>query len=211
MIAGFFITAPVGPIGSLCIDRTLANGERSGFISGLGAVTADGFYSAVAAYGLTMISDFIISQQLWFRLAGGVFLFYLGIKIFFSRPRRKGALKNNNNLAVDYISAFFLAFANPLALLAFAAIFTFLGLGSSEGGYFSAALMVTGVILGSSLCWFALCRGVSVARNKFQAATLQSVHRIFGSILLIFSLIAMAAVLNNTGTILDAIGHLSRK
>ena len=82
LIIGFSIAAPVGPIGVLCIRRTLAEGSTSGLISGLGAASADALYGAVAGFGLTFISNTLISQQIWLRLIGGVFLCYLGIKTF---------------------------------------------------------------------------------------------------------------------------------
>ena len=86
LLLGFAIAAPVGPIGVLCIRRTLVDGWRIGFVSGLGAATADGFYGAVAAFGLTAISTLLTSGQLWLRLVGGIFLCYLGIRGFLAKP-----------------------------------------------------------------------------------------------------------------------------
>src|SRR5512140_55242 len=86
LLIGFSIAAPVGPIGVLCIRRTLASGRLAGLLSGLGAATADAFYGLLSAGGLTVISSFLIGHQTWLRLAGGVFLGYLGVKTFFSRP-----------------------------------------------------------------------------------------------------------------------------
>jgi threonine/homoserine/homoserine lactone efflux protein len=85
-IIGFSIAAPIGPIGILCIQRTLANGRLAGFVSGLGAATADGLFGAVAAFGLTAISDILIGQQFWLRLSGGIFLLYIGIRTLLSKP-----------------------------------------------------------------------------------------------------------------------------
>src|SRR3954452_14343848 len=83
---GFAIAAPVGPIGVLCIRRSLADGRAVGLVSGLGAATADALYGAVAAFGLTFISSLLVSQQLWLRIIGGGFLCYLGIKTFLAAP-----------------------------------------------------------------------------------------------------------------------------
>ena len=91
IIMGFSIAAPVGPIGVLCIRRTISNGRLSGFVSGLGAATADGLYGCVAAFGLTFISSFLVSQQFWLRLIGGAFLCYLGVQTLLSRPAEKAA------------------------------------------------------------------------------------------------------------------------
>jgi len=87
MIIGFFIAAPVGPIGVLCIRRTLAEGRLAGLVSGLGAATADAIYGSVAGFGLTLISSILVSQQAWLRLLGGIFLCYLGCKTFLTKCR----------------------------------------------------------------------------------------------------------------------------
>ena len=79
LIIGFSIAAPVGPVGVLCIRRTLADGRVVGFVSGLGAATADAAYGCVAAFGLTWVSDMLVNQQLWLRSVGGVLLIYLGV------------------------------------------------------------------------------------------------------------------------------------
>ncbi|HQX76819.1 MAG TPA: LysE family transporter, partial [Thermoflexales bacterium] len=86
---GFGIAAPVGPIGLLCIRRTLAQGRAYGLATGLGAATADAFYGAVAAFGLSVISNALTGQQFWLKLIGGAFLCYLGAKTFLSAPAPK--------------------------------------------------------------------------------------------------------------------------
>src|SRR5512140_969762 len=83
---GFAIAAPVGPIGVLCIRRTLAEGRLVGFLSGLGAATADMSYGAVAAFGLTAVQDGLVRQQFWLHVVGGLFLLYLGMRTFLARP-----------------------------------------------------------------------------------------------------------------------------
>ena len=87
LILGFAIAAPVGPIGVLCIRRSLADGQLSGFATGLGAATADALYGCVAAFGLTAVSGFLVKQQFWLGLIGGIFLCYLGMRTFFAKAR----------------------------------------------------------------------------------------------------------------------------
>ena len=98
LLIGFSIAAPVGPIGLLCIQRTIANGRTSGLVTGLGAATADGLYGVVAAFGLTAISSFLVGQLFWFRLVGGIFLLYLGTKAFLSKPAGKAATSSQGSL-----------------------------------------------------------------------------------------------------------------
>src|SRR6266705_7021820 len=96
---GLSIAAPVGPIGVLCIRRTLAEGRPCGFASGLGAATADAVYGCVAGFGLTAVSSLLVSQQSWLRLIGGLFLCYLGVKSFFARPAQSTAASKGGALA----------------------------------------------------------------------------------------------------------------
>lgn len=197
LLIGFSIAAPVGPIGLLCIQRTIAYGRKSGLVTGLGAATADGLYGAVAAFGLTTISSFLVGQQFWFRLIGGGFLLYLGAKAFLSRPAEEAATSNHKSLFSDYASTVFLTVTNPMTILSFAAVFAGLGLAGSGGGHASAALMIAGVLFGSALWWFVLSAGVSVFRSKFKSDSLRIVTRISGAILIGFSVLAFASILSN--------------
>jgi threonine/homoserine/homoserine lactone efflux protein len=123
ILIGLSIAAPVGPIGVLCIRRTLSEGRGTGFVSGLGAATADAIYGCVAGFGLTFISDILVSQQTWFRLVGGLFLCYLGIRNFLARPVERAASVGGQGLAGAYASTFILTLTNPMTILSFAAIF----------------------------------------------------------------------------------------
>lgn len=109
---GFSIAAPVGPIGVLCIRRTLAEGRASGLVSGLGAASADGIYGCIAGFGLTFISNFLVSQELWLRLIGGAFLCYLGLKTLLAKPAEQAASAKGNGLIGAYASTFFLTLTN---------------------------------------------------------------------------------------------------
>src|ERR1700690_834461 len=104
-IIGFAIAAPVGPIGVLCIRRTLTEGRLTGFVSGLGAATADLGYGAVAAFGLTIVQYTLVRWQFWLHLLGGIFLLYLGFRTFFTRPAEKAkAIRSNHGLISAYFS-----------------------------------------------------------------------------------------------------------
>ncbi|MFC1643759.1 LysE family translocator [Candidatus Omnitrophota bacterium] len=193
MLVGFAITAPIGPVGILCINRTLSGGRISGFITGLGAVTADGFYGAVAAYGITAISTFLTGHQVWFRFAGGLFLSYLGVKIFLSRPSEKSLAGDKKNLLADYISTFLVTLTNPLTIIVFAAIFAGLGLGTAKSSFFSATMMVAGVVSGSALGWFTLSTFAGIFREKKRS--MRIFYKISGSIILLFGIAAFLSIL----------------
>src|SRR5262249_25510452 len=120
-IIGFSIAAPVGPIGVLCINRTLKAGLLAGLLSGLGAALADAFYGCIAGFGFVVVSNFLLSQQTLIRILGGLFLIYLGLKTFISKPINKSLQDKANTLWQDFISTFFLTLTNPATILAFLA------------------------------------------------------------------------------------------
>lgn len=189
---GFFIAAPVGPIGILCIRRSIALGCVAGLLTGLGAATADGLYGCVAAFGLTFLSDLLVSQAFWLHLTGGLFLCYLGVKTFLAKPAEEKAigLEMRGTYLSFYASTVFLTLTNPMTILMFAGVFAGSGL-AATGDYGSATLLVAGVFLGSALWWFFLSFGASLFRTKVNASNLRSLNKISGLILLVFGVIAL--------------------
>ena len=194
LLIGFSIAAPVGPIGVLCMRRTLAEGRGYGFLSGLGAATADAVYGSIAGFGLTFVSTLMIYQQTWLRLIGGVFLCYLGVKTFFSRPVEREASTKGNGWAGAYASTFFLTLTNPMTILSFTAIFAGLGVGSTDGNPLSAGMLVVGVFMGSALWWLLLSSGVGLFRTKIHTHGLRWINRISGGIITAFGFLALLSL-----------------
>jgi threonine/homoserine/homoserine lactone efflux protein len=194
-VIGLSIAAPVGPIGVLCIRRTLAEGRVYGLATGLGAATADAAYGCIAGFGLTFISAVLVSRHVWLQLIGGIFLCYLGIRTLLARPAEGAVPSEDAGLLRAYASTFFLTLTNPMTILAFAAIFAGLGLaarpGPAAGGYDSAVLLVLGVFLGSTCWWLLLSGVVSALRTRFSTPALQWVNRVSGLIILGFGLAAL--------------------
>lgn len=192
---GFAIAAPVGPIGVLCIRRTLADGRLTGFVSGLGAASADAVFGSLAAFGLTLVSEFLVRQQGFFRLIGGFFLLYLGVRIATSRPADRPASVRGEGLLGAYASTFFLTLTNPMSILAFAAIFAGLGASGANGSPFGAATMVAGVFLGSASWWLILSAGVGLFRSRLGPPQLLWVNRLAGGVVTAFGALALASLL----------------
>ena len=190
LLLGFSIAAPVGPIGILCIRRTLAYGRVSGFVSGLGAATADACYGAVAAFGLTAVSNWLLSFQSELTFIGGVFLCYLGWRLFFARASGQSAEAGRTGLISDYLSTVGLTITNPMTILSFAAVFAGMGLGNAGGDYASAAVLVLGVAIGSSLWWLTLSSAVHRLRERFSLDGIRWVNQLSGGILFLFGLAA---------------------
>ncbi len=194
LVLGFSIAAPVGPIGILCIRRTLAEGRAAGIVSGLGAATADALYGTVAALGLTIVSGFLLDQQIWLRLVGGAFLCYLGIRTLLSKPAVQAAAVRGSSLPAAFVSTFFLTLTNPITILSFVAIFAGLGLADTRGYYASAGALVLGVFCGSALWWLALSGAVGVLRDRFSPRAMLWVNRVSGVTILGFGLAALAGL-----------------
>lgn len=197
LIIGFSVAAPVGPIGVLTIKRTLTDGRMSGLATGMGAAFADSVYGAIAGFGLTAISTFLISQKFWMKLLGGLFLLYLGIKSFFSKPATKEANIDNKGLFNNLISTFFLTITNPSTILSFLAIFTGLGLGAVKADYFPATMLVFGVFMGSALWWLILSTFVGFFRDKITPDRLIWINRFSGIIIISFGLWALYSSINH--------------
>lgn len=195
LLIGFSIAAPVGPIGVLCIRRTLNKGRNYGLISGLGAATADAFYGSIAGFGLTFISNFLFNYQIWLHLIGGLFLCFLGIKTLLSKPAEKEASTKGNGLITAYSSVLLLTLTNPSTIFSFLAVFTGLGLIGSGNNYLSAGILVLGVFIGSALWWLILSSGVSLFREKFNKRGMLWVNRISGIIITCFGLFALISIM----------------
>jgi threonine/homoserine/homoserine lactone efflux protein len=191
MLIGFCIAAPVGPIGVLCIRRSLAEGTRVGFATGLGAATADALYGCVAGFGLTAVSSFLVSRQLWVGLLGGMFLSYLGVRTFLSKPRTLPTPPAGDSIFAAYSSTFLLTLTNPATILSFAAIFPVVGL-RGVADYWSASFLVMGVFLGSALWWLILSVGVGLLRPWVDGRWMQGVNRLSGIVLLSFGIVALS-------------------
>lgn len=193
ILLGLSIAAPVGPIGVLCIRRTLAKGMISGLLSGMGTATADALYGCIAAFGITAVSVFLVEQQVYLRLAGGIFLLYLGITTFRSLPTATSPSDKKHSIAGDYASAFFLTLTNPMTIMSFAAVFAGLGVGTEGANYQLAAFMVLGVFLGSMLWWLILSITVDILRDRFDQQRLTWINQFSGLVIFGFGVLSFLA------------------
>ncbi|NDF13315.1 MAG: LysE family translocator [Proteobacteria bacterium] len=190
---GFSIAAPVGPIGVLCIRRTLHSGFATGAASGLGAAFADTLYAAIAAFGLTAVSQFLSAEQGPIRLFGGIFLLWLAYKTYTSKTKAEDAHVSQQNLTMSCVSTFLLTLTNPATIIAFVAVFA--GLGMVDGSSFAAtAEVVGGVFAGSMLWWLILTGFMHKMKKRFSLSSMKWVNRISGVVLFLFALWALLSV-----------------
>jgi threonine/homoserine/homoserine lactone efflux protein len=194
IIIGLSVAAPVGPMGVLCIRRTLTRGSLNGFISGLGIATADASFAAIAAFGLTTVSNLLVDNQSWIRLIGGLFLCYLGFKTLTSHAWSGDTTDDepeSGGLIGAYSSTFGLTLTNPTTIISFAAIFA--GFGVAEPGV-GAISLVLGVFLGSALWWLILALGMGRLRLRCGPAQLTWVNRLSGVVILGFGGLALMSL-----------------
>jgi threonine/homoserine/homoserine lactone efflux protein len=181
---GFVIAVPVGPVGVLCVRRTIFDGRLFGFLSGLGAASADTIFGIVAGFGLTVVSDLLLGYQGWLRMAGGLFLVYIGASALRKRiVRSETPATNAENLFGAYLSTFALTITNPVTILAFLGIFAGIGFSGEEATLGRAAILVAGVLLGSLVWWLGISLGAGFFRKSFAERHLILLNRISGGIL----------------------------
>ena len=191
LLFGFLLAATVGPMWVLCFRRTLAQGALAGFVSGMGIAVADGLYGAVAAFGLTAISGFLLQHAYWIGLAGGAFLVYLGVRILLSDPATNGNKEQKLSYSRAFLSTLGLTLANPPTILAFVAIFASLGL-VSNADYAAASLVVLGVFLGSASWWVLLAAGAGWLRSRLGPNLFRAINIVSGLTILGFAVWQLA-------------------
>jgi threonine/homoserine/homoserine lactone efflux protein len=184
---GFILAATVGPMWVLCFRRTIASGALAGFVSGMGIAVADGIYGAVAAFGLTAVSGFLLAHRFWIGIVGAAFLVFLGVKFLLSRPKNLNEEKpDSTGLFAAFVSTLGLTLTNPPTILAFAAIFAGLGLVSSAD-YAAAGWVVLGVFLGSAAWWIILAVAAGRLRGRLGPGVARTINLVSGVSILGFA------------------------
>lgn len=191
MLIGFSIAAPVGPIGVLCIRRSMADGAKMGLAVGMGAAVADALYGSVAAFGLTAVKDFLIGGKFWLGLFGGIFLCYLGVRTFVSKPAEEAAKVEGRSLLAAFGSTLLLTLVNPATILSFIAVFAGFGLEAAPD-FGSAGMLVLGVFFGSALWWLILSTMTGLLRSRMSPLWMRAVNCVSGLILIAFGVLALS-------------------
>ncbi|HEY1260512.1 MAG TPA: LysE family transporter [Stellaceae bacterium] len=184
LLVGAVIAVPVGPVGVLCVRRTIFEGTLAGLASGLGAATADAIFGIIAGFGLTVVADWLLGYENLLRAGGGGYLLYAGGAAFFAKPDPEQHEETDpEGLARDFASTFALSVTNPVTILAFLGIFAALGLSGTTATLLGAASMVLGVWIGSMLWWLGLSLGIGPFRRSIGPRHLAWISRGSGAIL----------------------------
>jgi threonine/homoserine/homoserine lactone efflux protein len=195
---GFAIAASPGPIFFLCLRRTLVRGWLTGLVSGFGVATADGFYAAIAVFGIGAIAATFSGGARWLELVGGVALIVLGLRAFMERPgdQQASAPATGAGLAWAYASTLGLTISNPATIISFAALAAALGAGLS-GGFARPAATVIGVTLGSASWWCLLAALTAVMRTRITPSVAHAIGMVSGLAIAGLGALALAAALSH--------------
>ena len=200
IVAGFLVSVPLGPIGIILVQRTVSKGVKSGFISGLGVATADTFYAIIAVFGLTFLTNFLMSQIVPFKIIGGIILLVLGIRIYNTSPSVKSHKKAKSTIKKggffrDFFSMFFLTITNPLTIVLYGSVFALLGLGFNGYNPKNAFILTIGISIGAILWWFMLSSGVNLFKHKINLKRLSLINKITGVVVIGLAIFAALSIL----------------
>ena len=196
VIVGLLVSAPLGPIGVLCIQRTLNRGRISGFISGIGAAVADTIFAIVAALGLTIVINFIEQQHNYFQIIGGLFVLYIGGRIFYTNPIKQLKLQRlgKTSLSQDFFSILLLTLSNPLAILLFIAIMAGINIANEKLSVLQILILMAGIFGGSALWWFFLSTVANRFRKRIRLRSIWWMNKITGTAVFAFGLFLIVSV-----------------
>ena len=188
IIIGLTLAVPVGPISLICIRRAVDGGRLHGIISGIGVSTADSFYAAVAVLGLTVVSAFIIAQQVFFRAVAGLVLIAVGIKVFLSVPAERAVDGTQESYATDYLTLLAIAIANPMTIIFFLVVLPGFGIVPGVTSLLTSAEFVLGIFSGSVVWWIVLCGSVGSIRSRLNIHNLYLINRVSGVMIVLFGI-----------------------
>lgn len=193
ILIGMMVSIPIGPVGVICIQRTINRGLKSGFISGLGAASADTLYAIIASFGLGFVVDFIQKQIHWIQFFGAIVLILIAIKIFYTNPAVE--LRNNRNKKVkpmeEFISVFFITFSNPTVFFIFIALLASFKVFSGKLNYLSTLMVIAGIFTGAMLWWYLLSNLVNKFRSKIRLKNIWWLNKIMAIVVFLCGVIVL--------------------
>ena len=197
LLVGLTAAIPLGPLGIMCIQRTLSKGRWAGFAVGLGSSVADTFYATIALLSVSYISQFLDRNRIWVMLIGGAIVLGIGLQIALKNPikdlRRPIAGSLSSRRARDLLKGFLMTITNPSALVLMLGLFAFFGLDLGDGSHPEAAgFVLGGIFLGTAAWWFLLSSGISLFRKRFRLRQIIAINRISGILIAVIGLSSLA-------------------
>lgn len=191
ILIGLLFGVPIGAVGTMTVGRTLNHDFSAGMATGLGSSAADCIYAGVGAFGLTIVSDFMLKYETVIHLLGGCLVIAMGISAFFGKQKNADEQKPAERKLPMFLSAFAVGITNPAAILTFLFAFSYFDL-SAEMNALHGILLICGVLLGTFLWWLTLS-GVAVRFRERAVNHRTMLNRIFGSLLIVFGLVVFVS------------------
>lgn len=191
-LLGLVVSVPLGPIGALCIQRTISKGYKSGLLGGLGAACADTLYALIAGFGVSIVIDMLFKVRKWIQIGGSFIFMFLAYRVFNTNPAiqvRKNRHQKHRPLE-DLITTFLLTFSNPTPIFVFMAAFAGFVV-SEDVNHLDIMVSIVGVFIGCLVWWFTLVSIVNMFRNKIRLRHLLWVNKITGVIVFVFALVLL--------------------
>ena len=201
MIIGIVASAPMGPVGVLCIQRTLNKGRAYGLVTGTGAALSDILYALLTGYGLSFIYDIISNQAtlFWLQIVGASIMFVFGLHTFRTNPMKntRNVSRNKSSLLQNGVTGFFITLSNPTIIFLFLGLFTPLNFMLPEQPFFMQCIGYLSIFGGALLWWFFITYAVSKLRVHFDVRGIRIINRVIGAVVMVGSLIGI--ILISTG------------
>lgn len=197
IIIGLSISVPLGPIGMLCIQRTLNRGRKYGLATGFGATTSDIIYTVVALFFVSFVVDFIDSHRIVIQIAGAILIILFGIWIFRTNPAMQPRAKDSESsysFFGDYITSFFLTLSNPLILFVLLALFARLGFVTHDTKFLKIIVGVISIVVGAGVWWLLLTYFASHFKNRLNVRGLRLINKATGAIILTLGIVGIVTV-----------------
>lgn len=187
MLIGLLFGVPAGAVGAMTVQRTWNYGMKAGLLTGLGSSVADCIYACIGAFGLTVISEFLLKYQNLINFAGGGLILYMGLHLIFGK-KEAGEIPSVSGRVKMFLSSFLVGITNPAAILTFLFAFSYFGI-SGKTNFLQGMWLVVGVFLGTYLWWGALSVAVNIMKSKQKKDNFLMMNRILGVILCLFGLV----------------------
>lgn len=190
IVIGLLFGLPVGAVGAMTVQRTWNNGIRAGLFTGLGSSAADCLYAAVGAFGLTLLSDFLLKYQSIIHVLGGGLILFMGIRLVIKKEEAVSPKEDAAGLWKMFVSSFAVGITNPAAILTFLFAFSYFGI-SAQSGPFQGIMLVSGVFIGTYIWWGALTAATGIIRRKAGKFGFRHMNRVFGMVLCLFGAVVL--------------------
>ncbi len=195
LIIGVIVSAPIGPIGLLCIQRTLNGGRKRGIATALGASTSDLLYACIAVFSMSIVVNFIETHQLILQIIGTIVVFFFGLYTFMDDPRKKLTKLKQENSYDDFITSFGLTITNPIVIVLFMFLFAKFHYINEDITFIRSVLSIVFIMLGAAFWWTFLVYLVDFFRGKFNVRGLYIVNKVTGMLLMIIAPINLISTL----------------